>query len=227
MHTYACAPPAGNLLVRVDATHGPVPVLLDFGLTKRLPHAQKLAFCRLVVCLSLLDTDGVVEALQGLGVEFAAELDPWALLRGLAFTFRDTENDAQKARARITRRIKSFRAEREERKRREREREEREHKKKDATPPRSLPGVVAYFYRTLCAPATIERPMPPTRSGHWRPGGIVGGRGALWAVWGGAVDEARSDGRGTVDEARSDGRGTVDEARSDGPSAHRLTPHIG
>ena len=36
-------PPGG-----IDSSRGPVPVLLDFGLCKRLPLEQKLAFCRMV-----------------------------------------------------------------------------------------------------------------------------------------------------------------------------------
>ena len=39
---FNCDPHPGNLLVRLDPQRGPIPVLLDFGLCKRLPLHQKL-----------------------------------------------------------------------------------------------------------------------------------------------------------------------------------------
>ena len=148
---FNCDPHPGNLLVRVDPQRGPVPVLLDFGLCKRLPVRQKLAFCSMVVSLSLLDADGLVRALATLGLQLPPEADPFTVLRGLAFAFRDTEADAGKARERIKGQLKRARTVRQQivAKRKERiEREKREDPTKEE-PRRSLPGVVAYFYRTL------------------------------------------------------------------------------
>ncbi|KAL3920216.1 MAG: hypothetical protein SGPRY_005334, partial [Prymnesium sp.] len=46
---FNCDPHAGNLLCRNEPQLGPLPVLLDFGLCKRLSEEAKLNFCRLVV----------------------------------------------------------------------------------------------------------------------------------------------------------------------------------
>jgi aarF domain-containing kinase len=40
---------AGNILATLSPTHGAVPVLLDFGLCKRLTKAELLALCKVCV----------------------------------------------------------------------------------------------------------------------------------------------------------------------------------
>ena len=50
--TFNADPHAGNLLVRLDARVGPLPVLLDFGLCKRLSPEATLGFCKLIHALS-------------------------------------------------------------------------------------------------------------------------------------------------------------------------------
>ena len=59
-------PHAGNLLCRVEDGLGPLPVLLDFGLCKRLAHPTKLCFCKLVHALNEQDGDLLIEALLSL-----------------------------------------------------------------------------------------------------------------------------------------------------------------
>lgn len=149
---FNCDPHPGNLLVRADATLGPVPVLLDFGLCKRLSAHQKLAFCQMVVALSQLDADSLVASLDVLGLKFPPDVEPFTLMKGLAFTFRDTEADAGQARSRIRQRIKTARADRTKLLAKRKARQEAA-KREGAQPQQqqspSLPGVVAYFYRTL------------------------------------------------------------------------------
>ena len=164
-------PHPGNLLVRVDPQLGPLPVLLDFGLCKRLPHHQKIAFCRLVVALAHLDTDALVDALRDLGLELPKTIEPFQMLKGMAFAFRDTESDPHKARKRLTSTLRKSRKERNALKEAHKARDAKEASAAAAAaaaaqndaraphPPRrppaaqqalpSLPGVVAYFYRTL------------------------------------------------------------------------------
>jgi aarF domain-containing kinase len=57
-------PHAGNILVstaRSGAADASVPVLLDFGLTKRLSPPLKLAFARLVHASDASDVDGLLQ----------------------------------------------------------------------------------------------------------------------------------------------------------------------
>ena len=150
---FNCDPHPGNLLVRPDPSLGPVPVLLDFGLCKRLSLEHKLAFCRMVVALSYLDADGLVGSLETLGLQFPPDIEPFTLMKGLAFTFRDTEADAGQARSRIRTRLKKARADRQKIVEKRKEREEAARRAGKPVKPQqqvpTLPGVVAYFYRTL------------------------------------------------------------------------------
>ena len=83
---FNCDPHPGNLLVCVTADLGPVPVLLDFGLCRRLEPKTKLAFCRMVHSLATLDVDALIASLAAAGVDFGVEVvdRPHQLLR-LAF----------------------------------------------------------------------------------------------------------------------------------------------
>jgi hypothetical protein len=47
---FNCDPHPGNLLVSYESEIGPVPVLLDWGMTKRLAPAERAAFCLMVRC---------------------------------------------------------------------------------------------------------------------------------------------------------------------------------
>ena len=90
---------AGNILVRHDADHGAVPILLDFGLTKRLTPAEHIAFCKMVHALEEVDGDVLIEALVELGFRMVAdEIEPSEVFRDLAFSFRDSSGDAAAAR---------------------------------------------------------------------------------------------------------------------------------
>ncbi len=79
-------PHPGNLLVLSDGRVA----LLDFGLTKELPDAMRLAFCRLVVAVSSRDLPGVRSAMAGLGVRTRSD-EPAELLELLELFFGPRE----------------------------------------------------------------------------------------------------------------------------------------
>ena len=54
----------------------------------------------------------LVSSLGALGLAFPADVEPFTLMRGLAWTFRDTEADSDAARTRIRRRLRLARSER-------------------------------------------------------------------------------------------------------------------
>lgn len=91
-------PHPGNLLLLDDGRVG----LLDFGLTKELPQAMRIAFARLVVAASARDPMGVVSAFRELGVRAQSD-DPQELL-ALSSLFFDSrplgETRGQAARGR-------------------------------------------------------------------------------------------------------------------------------
>ena len=68
-------PHPGNLLCSCGGG-GPVPILLDFGLTKRLTETQRIAFCRLVHGMAEGDGDLLFDALAGLGFVFNVAFEP-------------------------------------------------------------------------------------------------------------------------------------------------------
>jgi len=93
-------PHPGNLLVRNEPGLGPLPVLLDFGLCKRLSSTASLGFCKLVHALSEQDGDGLMDALIGLGLNLHVDYEPFEFLAGIAFAFRNSDADATAARKR-------------------------------------------------------------------------------------------------------------------------------
>ena len=66
---------AGNILARHDALHGAVPILLDFGLCKRLEPPELRALCKMMHALEELDGDVMLEALVELGFQVIASAD--------------------------------------------------------------------------------------------------------------------------------------------------------
>lgn len=60
---------AGNILVRNHPTHGAVPILLDFGLCKRLSRKHHLAICKMLHALEEFDGDLLIESLVELGFQ--------------------------------------------------------------------------------------------------------------------------------------------------------------
>lgn len=141
---FNCDPHAGNLLVdnRRAAELGPTPVLLDFGLCKRLSSTERLAFCGLVHALAELDADRLIGSLRDLGFVFHSTPEPFDALRGLLFAFRNTESDATVSRTKARAKVKELRARGKARRARAKEQGEEEKFP-------SVPGVVLFFFRTV------------------------------------------------------------------------------
>jgi predicted unusual protein kinase regulating ubiquinone biosynthesis (AarF/ABC1/UbiB family) len=81
-----------------------VPVLLDFGLTKRLSRRIRVSFCRLVVAAEEIDFGGMLEAMDGMGMRFSRE-SAAEDLENLQYMFRDA-TPAKEARAKYDERAK-------------------------------------------------------------------------------------------------------------------------
>lgn len=102
-------PHGGNLLVELPRPSSdgdgavspprPRPVLLDFGLTKVLSPAVRLAFCRMVLGATDLDVGGLLDGFDGIGLVLNREA-PAEDLEWVQFTLRDTE-PVEAARAKI------------------------------------------------------------------------------------------------------------------------------
>ncbi|CAD7975936.1 unnamed protein product, partial [Amoebophrya sp. A25] len=88
-------PHPGNFLIeRVEPTtvRSDMPVLLDFGLVKRIPTKLRMAFCRLLVAAHEQDISALLCALGELGVgEQASLARPDRALQFVRFAFRDAE----------------------------------------------------------------------------------------------------------------------------------------
>eukprot|EP00741_Cyanophora_paradoxa_P009010 tig00001428_g8723.t1 len=85
-------PHPGNILVVRDAEHGAVPVLLDFGLAKRLAPKVRVAFARLVYSVATVDYAGLLRAFDELGFVLnpadPASKDPSVAMRIMRFWMR-------------------------------------------------------------------------------------------------------------------------------------------
>ena len=137
---------AGNLLVHLDPQLGPVPVLLDFGLCKRLDYAERIALCQMVHSLEELDGDLLLHALLALGfVMNAAEIEPTEVFRDLLFLFRESRADAQEARDQFNQKLED-----DMRRQKVYSQEAKQHVQQGLKPPvEALPGVVIFFVRAL------------------------------------------------------------------------------
>ena len=120
-----------------------------------VPHHQKIAFCRLVVALAHLDTDALVDALRDLGLELPKTIEPFQMLKGMAFAFRDTESDPHKARKRLTSTLRKSRKERNALK--------EAHKARDAKEASAAAAAAAAAQNDARAP---HPPRRPRRRGH-------------------------------------------------------------
>jgi len=82
-------PHPGNILVELDH---PIarPVLLDFGLSKRLDDNLRLAFCRMILSAASYDMTSLVESFEQMGWIFEADNDSSETLDFMRFFFRDT-----------------------------------------------------------------------------------------------------------------------------------------
>jgi len=67
-----------------------IPVLLDFGLTKRLPNSKRLAFSRLICSMQSLDVSGLLLSFDEMGLVLKRE-DPFEDLSEFRFAFRETQ----------------------------------------------------------------------------------------------------------------------------------------
>eukprot|EP00854_Cymbomonas_tetramitiformis_P009168 gene9168-10867_t len=83
-------PHPGNLHVSTDPAQNcgdpSVPVLLDFGLTKRFEPDMKVAFARMVYSSSVADVDGLITGFREMGLKFKE--DPFEDLRNTQSLFR-------------------------------------------------------------------------------------------------------------------------------------------
>eukprot|EP00966_Prymnesium_polylepis_P037256 864848-Prymnesium_polylepis.1 len=138
-------PHAGNLLVRLEEGVGPMPVLLDFGLCKRLSPQSTLGFCRLVHALTEQDGDGLIGALVSLGLKLNVEAEPFEFLASLMFAFRDSEADAGAARQKHKANIAN-----EQKRDKVYKKHAKQLKKAGEKPPlEAIPPEVVYFFRTV------------------------------------------------------------------------------
>ncbi|CAD7924084.1 unnamed protein product [Amoebophrya sp. A120] len=82
-------PHPGNLLVEKGTKK---PILLDFGLVKRVSPEHRRAFCKLLVSAHEMDLSGIICALGELGVGHESSLaKPGRALKFVRFAFRDAE----------------------------------------------------------------------------------------------------------------------------------------
>ncbi len=149
---FHCDPHPGNFLALEHAEAGSVPVVLDFGMVKRLTKAERLALCRGIYAIFERDADALLDALGRLGLRIASgtAVDPLEVIRGVAWSFRDTEGDVDAAHSR-------WDDEKAARKRARRNRRSRDsargdgHRPPDRGPPieGELPAVLLYFSRTV------------------------------------------------------------------------------
>jgi CubicO group peptidase (beta-lactamase class C family) len=99
-------PHMGNILVSTDmtATKGDtsVPVLLDFGLTKRLSPSMKVAFARLMHASDEHDIDALVQSFEEMGLKWRRDQkdqDPFEDMANMQASLRNTvpQDEAKRA----------------------------------------------------------------------------------------------------------------------------------
>lgn len=103
MHVGGCFnadPHSGNILVSTAEADGDasVPVLLDFGLTKRLDNDMRLAFARLVHAADENDVDALLQSFQDMGLVLN-RYDPFEDMAAMRRSFADPvpQSQAQEA----------------------------------------------------------------------------------------------------------------------------------
>ena len=103
MHVGGCFnadPHSGNILVSTAEADGDasVPVLLDFGLTKRLDNNMRLAFARLVHAADENDVDALLQSFQDMGLVLN-RYDPFEDMAAMKRSFADPvpQSKAQEA----------------------------------------------------------------------------------------------------------------------------------
>ena len=101
-------PHAGNILVSTNQEDGDpsVPILLDFGLTKRLDPAMKVAFSRLVHSSYETDVDGLLQSFDEMGLKLN-RYDPFQDMAALQTSLADPAPQSEAA-AEKKRRAKDY-----------------------------------------------------------------------------------------------------------------------
>ncbi|GMH32993.1 hypothetical protein BSKO_00827 [Bryopsis sp. KO-2023] len=153
---YNADPHPGNILISTSKEQNggdpSVPILLDFGLTKRLSADMKLAFAKMVHSTHIMDVDGLLTSLDLMGLKVRFE-DPFEDLSSMRTMFRPIP--ASKAKQA-----------REERKQQQRLKEKEKPRVK--RPIDAWPGDLVFFFRVtgllkgLCSALEIEYPYLET-----------------------------------------------------------------
>ncbi|CAK0910249.1 unnamed protein product, partial [Prorocentrum cordatum] len=172
---------AGNILVQNHPTFGATPVLLDFGLCKRLSSIEQLGMCQLVHALEEFDGDLIMQSLQNLGFVFQSdEVEPTEVFRDMMFFFRSSEGDAESSRAKVREKVD------EDMRRGEiYSKDAKQHVKQGKKAPlEALPGVIVFVFRTiemlqgLCTRLGVSVPFMRPMALHARQFLLASARGA-------------------------------------------------
>jgi len=159
MHTdgiFNADPHPGNILISTDPKQNggdpSVPVLLDFGLTRRFDADIKVAFSRLVHSCYVMDVQGLLRSFDEMGLK-VRDQDPFQDIVSLRSAFRTIPASEAKA---------------------ERERWRKEYKEKEKANPRTKrpvdawPGELVFFVRVigllkgLCSSMEVRYPYLKT-----------------------------------------------------------------
>lgn len=103
----------GNLLCAVNPDGTVAPILLDFGLCKRLDDAKRIGFARLIHSVGRSDFGGLLESFEEIGLVLN-RLDPAEDLNNLQYMFRASDDPAS-MQAQVAERRKFHRRRRERR----------------------------------------------------------------------------------------------------------------
>jgi hypothetical protein len=145
----------GNFLVaKKEGTNEYVPVLLDFGLTKRAKGVEVLALSKILLAAQSMDFTSMQAGLQELGLKgLTADIDAEKSMEVIQFIFRRTTSQ-EEARAEMAERRKK--REEEEAANKEAQKAKGkdgsdEERKKDVNkkPADAIPGVLVFFSRVL------------------------------------------------------------------------------
>ena len=117
--------------------NGPKPVLLDFGLSKRLNEYLRLAFCKMITSASDFNLSSLIESFEDMGWVFEESADSSETMDIMRFFFRDTapSKEARKELLEFNRAMSE--------KRRARK------KAKIRRPVKAFPGDILFFVRAL------------------------------------------------------------------------------
>lgn len=153
---YNADPHPGNILISTSEEQNggdpSVPILLDFGLTKRFSEDMKLAFSKMVHSTYIMDVDGLLTSFTEMGLKVKLE-DPFEDLSSMRRVFKTVP--ASKAKAA-----------REERRKQEKIKEKEVSRVK--RPIEAWPGDLVFFFRVtgllrgLCSTLEMEFPYLKT-----------------------------------------------------------------